>query len=78
MVPFFMNTADQFLPDPPPSLFSVEWADAFEQIKQYGRSTGSQRTPDETATALFWTANVIRQYNQLLRDVIDAEVVDDK
>jgi hypothetical protein len=68
-----LDTTERFVADPPPSLASVEWSEAFEQIKQSGRSTGSERTPGQTATALFWTANVIRQYNQLLRDVIEIE-----
>jgi hypothetical protein len=69
VTPFFLQSADQFLPDPPPALSSPEWADAFEQIRAYGRSTNSARTPDQTATALFWTANVVRQYNRVFRDI---------
>ncbi len=70
--PFLLQSAAQFLPDPPPSLQSSEWADAFNQIKAYGSATGSLRTDAQTAVAKFWTANVIRQYNRVVRDITDA------
>jgi len=69
VAPFLLQTPDQFLPDAPPSLSSTEWADAFEQIKRYGAVSNSLRTPEQTATALFWTANVVRQYNRAFRDI---------
>ena len=70
--PFILQGAAQFLPDPPPSLASSEWADAFNQIKAYGALTGSARTQEQTDVARFWTANVIRQYNGVVRDVATA------
>src|SRR6266404_265432 len=36
--PFVLESLDQFLPDPPPSLQSREWVEAFRQIKTYGAS----------------------------------------
>jgi hypothetical protein len=69
--PFILQSADQFLPDPPPSLQSTEWAEAFSQIKTYGEATGSARTPVQTAIARFWSANVVRQYNGLAREVAE-------
>ena len=70
--PFVLQSLDQFLPDPPPSLRSLEWVDAFNQIKAYGASTGSVRTDEKTLIAKFWSANVIRQYNRVGRDISDA------
>lgn len=70
--PFVLESLDQFLPDPPPSLQSSEWIDAFQQIKTYGASIGSARTPEQTFVAKFWSANVIRQYNRVGRDISDA------
>jgi VCPO second helical-bundle domain len=72
VTPFVLQSADQFRPDGPPSLQSAEWVEAFNEIKQYGGTTSDARKPEQTATALFWTANVIRQYNRALRDVVDA------
>jgi hypothetical protein len=67
--PFILQSADQFLPDPPPSLQSTEWGEAFTQIKTYGEATSSARTPEQTAIARFWSANVVRQYNRVAREV---------
>ena len=72
MVPFLLDSPDQFLPDPPPSLSSAEWIEAFNEIELYGSATSAARTAEQTAIALFWTANAIRQYNRAVRDVIEA------
>jgi vanadium-dependent haloperoxidase-like protein len=63
--PFILRRADRFQPAAPPSLTSTAWVNAFNEIKAEGTGTD----PANKATALFWTANVIVQYNQLLRDV---------
>jgi len=67
--PFILQNADQFLPDPPPSLQSNEWIDAFNQIKLYGGAASTARTSEQKAIAAFWSANVVLQYNRLARDV---------
>jgi hypothetical protein len=70
--PFVLHSLDQFLPDPPPSLQSREWAEAFQQIKIYGASIGSARSDEQTLVAKFWSANIVRQYNRAGRDIVDA------
>jgi hypothetical protein len=67
--PFVLQSVDQFLPDPPPSLQSEEWVEAFSQIKAYGAANSSVRSEEETTIAKFWSANVIRQYNRVGRDL---------
>jgi hypothetical protein len=69
MRPYILQSPDQFLPDPPPSLSSQEWVDAFNQIKELGSAGSTVRTPEETATGRFYGYNVILQYNQALRDL---------
>ena len=69
---FILHSVDQFLPDPPPSLQSSEWVEAFNEVKAYGPATGSARTDEQTAIAKFWSANVIRQFNRAGRDIVDA------
>jgi hypothetical protein len=71
VTPFLVDHVDRFLPDPPPSLLSFEWVEAYNEIKEYGSAASTRRTPEQTNTARFWTANVIRQYNRVLRDLID-------
>lgn len=70
--PFVLHSLDQFPPDPPPSLQSGEWVEAFNQIKTYGALNGSARTDEQTFIAKFWSANVVRQYNRVVRDITDA------
>jgi hypothetical protein len=70
--PFVLQSLDQFLPDPPPSLQSDEWVEAFNEIKAYGGTTSSARTEEQTKLARFELANVIRQYNRVGRDIADA------
>ncbi len=69
---FVLQSLDQFLPDPPPSLQSDEWVEAFNEIKAYGAATSSVRSPEQTNVARFWSANVIRQYNRVGRDLAGA------
>lgn len=69
--PFLIESVDRFLPDPPPPAFSIEWSEAYNEVRLYGSSASTVRSAEQTSTARFWTANVIRQYNQVLRDVID-------
>ena len=76
VTPFVLERGDQFLPGPPPSLGSKRWVRDFNEIKTYGAASGSARTDEQTAVARFWTANVIRQYSRLLRDVADAHALD--
>jgi hypothetical protein len=67
--PFGLESADQFLPPAPPSLQSQQWLDAFNEVKSLGAVNSATRTPDQTAVAIFWTANVVRQYNGLARSI---------
>ena len=71
--PFVLKSGDQFLPGPPPSLSSSDWMTAFNELKVYGSATSTARTTDETAIAKFWSANVPRQYNRVVRDITDAK-----
>jgi hypothetical protein len=67
--PFGLQTPGQFLPPAPPSLDSQQWVDAFNEIKSLGAADSTTRTPEQTAIAIFWTANVVRQYNTLARSL---------
>jgi hypothetical protein len=66
---FVLTSVDQFLPDPPASLQGEEWVAAFDEIKAYGALNSSVRSDEETRVAWFWSANVVRQYNRVGRDI---------
>jgi hypothetical protein len=76
MRPFVLGRAGEFLPPPPPSLSSPGWVAAFEEVKSLGTASSTTRTPDETAAAIFWTANVVRQYNLLGREIAATRSLD--
>jgi len=67
--PFILNEPGQFHPAPPPPLTSQLWVDEFNEIQEYGSAGSTSRTAEQTAIARFWTANVIRQYNTLGRNL---------
>jgi hypothetical protein len=56
VTPFVMSSGDQFRASPPPALDSAEYAAAFNEVKEIGSATSATRTPDQTASALFWDA----------------------
>jgi membrane-associated phospholipid phosphatase len=76
MRPFELASPDQFLPPPPPSLQSQQWVDALNEVKSLGAANSTTRTADQTAAAIFWTANVIRQYNGLARSIATSKGLD--
>jgi hypothetical protein len=73
--PFLLKSPGQFKPEPPLPLSSTEWARQFNEVKDYGGTTSTLRTPEQTATARFYTANVIRQFNLAGRDLATARLL---
>jgi hypothetical protein len=72
MRPFMLKTSAQFRLHSPSALSSDTWAKDFNETKAYGSKTSTVRTPEQTAVAYFWNANVINQQNQLYQDVAKA------
>jgi hypothetical protein len=73
--PFLLKSPGQFQTEPPTPLTSTAWVRAFDEVKTWGRATGSPRTAEQTAIARFYTANVIRQFNIAARDLATAHVL---
>jgi len=61
---FVLDSDTQFRPGSPRSLISPTYTDDFNAVKTLGRKTGSTRTPDQTALALFWEGNASIHWNQ--------------
>lgn len=74
--PFILDNADHFMPPPPPSLQSQEWVNAFNEVESLGAVNSATRTQPETDTALFYAANVNRQFNLLARNIATNENLD--
>ncbi len=74
--PFILDSADHFTPPPPPSLQSQEWVDAFNEVESLGAVNSATRTQPQTDTALFYAANVNRQFNLLARNIATNENLD--
>ena len=52
--PWFMRSAAQFRPAPPPALKSALWARDYNEVKAVGSATSKARTAEQTAIARFW------------------------
>jgi hypothetical protein len=52
--PWFMKSAAQFRPGPPPALKSALWARDYNEVKTLGSATSTARTAEQTAIARFW------------------------
>ena len=76
MKPFMLTSADQFRSPPPPAIGSPEYAAGLNEVEAMGGATSSARTPAQTATAQFWNANTVNQYNQVFRDVATSHSLD--
>jgi hypothetical protein len=52
--PFAMYSGDQFRVEPPPDLWTDAFVDAYEEVKELGRSDSESRSDEETEIAFFW------------------------
>jgi hypothetical protein len=52
--PWFLKSASEFRPGPPPALTSALWARDYNEVKTIGSVTSTQRTIEQTQIARFW------------------------
>jgi hypothetical protein len=52
--PWFLKSAAQFRPGPPPALKSGVWARDYNETKTFGAANSTVRTPEQTEIARFW------------------------
>ncbi|MGN6556728.1 MAG: vanadium-dependent haloperoxidase [Solirubrobacterales bacterium] len=69
--PFLLQSGDQFDPGPPPSLDSKTYRRDLAEVRAYGSSDSSVRTPEQTEIAQFWYPGLGVHFNQILRAVLD-------
>jgi hypothetical protein len=70
--PWVMTSGDQFRPGPPPSLTSDTWTRDYNEVKAFGASDSTQRTPEQTVIARFWEATGPAIYWPVARSVAAA------
>ena len=67
--PLLVHSGAQFgQPGLPPALTSARYTRDFNEVKSLGSAGSTTRTPDQTATALFFSGNAGVQFNAALRD----------
>jgi hypothetical protein len=76
VTPLLVQSATQFGPPAPPALTSARYATDFNEVKTYGSAPPSARTPEETATALFFSGNSMVSSNAALRDQVTVRKLD--
>jgi hypothetical protein len=76
VTPLLIRSTSQFAPPPPPTLTSGRYTRDFAEVKAMGSATSTQRTADQTATALFFSGNAAVQFNTALRDQIAVRRLD--
>ena len=67
--PWLMASADQFRPEPPPSLTSEVWARDYNEIKAIGAKNSTRRTPEQTEIARFWEYTLPPIYHGVVRSI---------
>ena len=72
MKPFAIESATQFRADGPPNLTSAQWADDFDETKNYGSLNNSLRTPRQTQIGQFFAENPGVQGNRFVQTVATA------
>ena len=70
MDPLVLRSNSQFRPGPPPALSSERYATEFNEVKRLGSLTDSERTPEQTQTALFFSDIGAGPVQAALRDLV--------
>ena len=79
VTPLLVKSPFQFAPPPPPTLTSSRYTSDFNEVKAYGSATSTVRSPEQTATALFFSSNPVILFNAGMRDQValrNLDVVD--
>jgi hypothetical protein len=70
VTPFVLDRADQFRPAPYPGLSSSRYADAINEVADFGRDSSTTRTADQTVQARFWTGPIQNYWNEIAQSVL--------
>lgn len=67
--PFVLTSNDQFRPDGPPVRSSDRYARALDEVARLGERTGSERSEQQTETAMFFADQTAGQWNRALAGI---------
>ena len=70
--PFAIESVERCQPEDPPLLTSLEYAEAYNEVKALGSATSTERTPEQSRIARIYSGGIPSQYNRLTRDLADA------
>lgn len=76
VMPFTLQAAGQFRGNPPPHLASGKYADDYNEVKALGSLSSTERTEEQTDTALFFADNAIQYWNRCMRLLPDTLFAD--
>ena len=68
-IPFGMDSAAEFLPNPPPALASRRYAASINETKKFGRLRSAARTEDQTNLAAWWLEFNEIQWGRIMRQL---------
>ena len=75
--PFAIESVERCQPDDPPLMTSLEYAEAYNEVKALGSATNSARTPEQSRLARMYSGGIPSQFNRLLRDLAAAYLAGD-
>lgn len=76
VTPLLVDSSTQFAPPAPPALTSALYTQDYDEVKTFGRLNAPARSPDQTATATFFSGNALVQYNAGLRGLVETRDLD--
>ena len=59
VMPYTLTSPEQFRAQPQPALKSGAYRKDYDEVKALGGDVNSERTPEQTAIAYFWTLNLL-------------------
>ena len=71
--PFALTSASQFRPQPPVSLASEQWATDYNEIKDFGGKTSTNRSERQTEDGHFWLITGPQSTEPVVRQIVLAK-----
>jgi hypothetical protein len=72
-IPFGIDSAANFLPDPPPALASRRYAASVNETKKFGQLHSPSRTEDQTNLAAWWLEFNEIQWGRIMRQLAQTQ-----